>query len=90
MLDVALTPLAKRALQAIAAAGVDPGLLGWGELRDRLHTSDQVLSRTANRLEDEGLLVQEGWDGARYSRVRLTGPGRDFCTCRGWRGDADA
>lgn len=85
MLDVALTPLAKRALQALSAEFVEPGQLPWSDLRAHLEVSDQVLARVVNCLEADGLVVQEGWDGAKHALVRLTQPGREICGCRGWR-----
>jgi DNA-binding MarR family transcriptional regulator len=79
-----LTPLAKRVLLALVRAP-EPGEMAWSALRENALTSDQALARVANRLEDDGLVVQDGWDGAKYSTVRLTGPGHELCACRGWR-----
>ena len=77
--DVKVSPGGRAALRALYGAAIDPGELLWGELRVRVQTSDQGLARIAYRLQRDGLVTLESWDGHKYRVVRLTDLGGAVC-----------
>lgn len=87
--DVKTSPGGRAALRALYGAAIDPGELLWNELRVRVQTSDQGLARIANRLQDDGLVVQEGWGGSKYGSVRLTDLGVAVCRHLGFTAPPD-
>lgn len=80
-----LTPMGERALRELCGALVDPGDLCWDELRDRLNTTEQSLSRVANRLAEQGLIEFGRPVAPARGFVRLSDEGWQECLARGWR-----
>lgn len=80
-----LRPRERDALQKLYGAAVDPGQLLWGELRDRLRTTDQVVATITNRLARKGLVEQVDWDGSKFREVHLTAAGGELCKTLGFQ-----
>lgn len=76
--EEALRPLGLRATQfSVLAALALKGPTPLGELADLLGVERTTLTRSANRLEDEGWVADAESDDARVRRLELTPAGRE-------------